>query len=342
MEKNKNSNIILKSIFFLLVLGFVFAGEASALTLSPARIEVNGNKGEVIKKDITLYNDSKTTETYYVSYSNFEAQGETGSPRFVDPKDGLGTWMKTQESTTLEPGQSKTIPLEITIPNNAYSGGHFAVVFFGNNPSSKGEGQVSIGAKTGTLVLLSVTGDVLEAGGILDFDTYGISKNDEMRKKTFFNSLPVTFQYRFKNDGNDRVKPEGEIKIKNMFYITTEKIDANSVSGNILPHSTRLFSIDWIEKAKDKGVNNSFFSKVAYQWQNFAMGPYWASLDLTYGSKDINEREQAFFFVFPWQLILCILVILYILLFVGGKLLKKYNRHIIEKAQRGMINPSES
>ena len=242
------SNITLSVFVFIILFGFVFINKVSALTISPARIEVSGDPGTTIKKEITLFNDSKnSSETYYTSYTNFESQGETGSPRFVEPKNDLGTWMKTDSSVTLQAGKSITIPLTITIPKDAYSGGHFAVVFFGNNPDPKNGGQVSVGAKTGTLVLLSVNGDVLEAGGLADFKTKDNQK--------FYNSLPVAFQFRWKNDGNDRVKPEGNITIHNIFYYPTEKIDANAVSGNILPHSTRLFDIDWIKNPMDENVN---------------------------------------------------------------------------------------
>lgn len=316
-------------ITFIVMLGFVFY-KAEAITLSPARIEVNADPGTTITKDITVYNDQEKAATYYISYSNFEAQGETGSPRFVEPKSGLGTWMDAGKSVYLEPGQSKNIPLSIKIPSDAYAGGHFAVVFFGTVPESKDGGQVTVGAKTGTLVLLSVSGDVLEAGGLADFKTKD--------NKFFYNSLPIEFQYRFKNDGNDRVKPEGNLTIKNILYISRAKINANAVSGNILPHSTRLFDLEWIkykteEDSTDKTFIKSYFDKVYYQWKNFAVGPYMAKLDLVYGTEDIHTTKYKFFFVFPWQLLIIIIVILTGVYFVGKKLIKRYNNYIIKKAK---------
>lgn len=326
--------VLLVATVFLFLLSFQ---KAQALTVSPARIEVSGDPGTTITKEITLSNDSQAgEETYYISYSNFEAQGETGSPLFVEPKSDLGTWMTTQEqSITLKANESKKVVLTINIPNDAYSGGHFAVVFFGNNPNS-GDGQVSVGAKTGTLILLSVNGDVLEAGGLVSFNT--------INKKFFFNTLPVGLEYRFKNDGNDRVKPEGEIKIRNTFYIPVEKIDANTVSGNVLPHSTRLFSGEWIKHKADtneelsKSFMGKYFDKVSYQWKNFALGLYIAKLNLSYGVSENHDSKTAFFFVFPWQLLIIIVLVLIVIFFIGKKLLKRYNKRIIERARLGMIN----
>jgi uncharacterized integral membrane protein len=336
--KNINSSLIFFAVVF--VLFFISHNSAQALTISPARIEISGDPGTTITKQITLFNDSKAgEETYYVSYANFEAQGETGSPLFVEPKGDLGTWMNAGQSVTLKANESKTIILTINIPVGAYSGGHFAVVFFGNKPDEAG--QVSVGAKTGTLVLLSVNGDVLEAGGLASFNT----KNN----KFFYNTLPVGLEYRWKNDGNDRVKPEGEITIRNLFYIPAARINANAVSGNILPHSTRLFNIEWLKYKADTNEApggsfiNQFFKRASYQWKNFAVGPYMAHLDLYYGAQNTNHSSKnVFFFVFPWQLLVIIFIVLAVVIFIGKKLLKRYNKNIIEKARLGMNTPSEA
>ena len=192
----------------------------------------------------------------------------------------------------------------------------------------------------GTLILLTVNGDVLEAGGLASFNT--------RNKQMFYTSLPVSFQYRWKNDGNDRVKPDGKISIRSLFFIPVSKIDANQVSGNILPHSTRLFDIDWVKNPQDKNFVRpesffkGYFSDVSYQWNNFAVGPYLAHLDLSYGAAGIHSTKNTIFFVFPWQLLICIFIALIIIFFVGKKFLKSYNAKIIEKARLGMSTPSDA
>ena len=328
--KIDNSRFRLYFFLFAVFVFFFFHSNAYALTLSPARIEVSGDPGTTVTKDITLFNDSLTTsETYYITYANFEAQGETGSPLFVDPTDDLGTWMTTpMTSVTLAPNETKDIPLSINIPKDAYAGGHFAVIFFGNNPTG---GQISVGAKTGTLILLSVNGNVLEAGGLASFNT--------LNHQFFYNSLPVQMQYRWRNDGNDRVQPVGNVTMHDMFYIPVDQIDANPVIGNILPHSTRLFDLEWLKQNPDSNASppsspiSSFFNRVAYQWNNFAVGLYFAKLNLTYGTQNLHSSKTVVFFVFPWQLLICMLFVFIIFLFVGRILLRRYNRYIIEQAR---------
>lgn len=322
----------------MIVLGLSFLGvkEVQAVSIMPVRIEISGNPGETVTKDVTIMNENDGTETYYSSYANFEASGDTGNPSFVEPRDDIGTWMNVPTSITLKANESKEISISIKIPNNAEPGGHFGAVFWGTSPNNPNSG-VSIGAKTGVLVLLSVNGDVKEAGGLVDFST--------LDKKVFYNTLPVQFVYRFRNDGGDRIKPVGKITMRNIVYLPSDRIDANPTNGNILPNSTRKFEATWLKhpRARDyvepTGTFAKFFGEALYQWKNFAFGPYFAKMSLLYGTEAIRVNKTAFFFVFPWQLIVCLAVIFIILWWGGKKLIRRYNRYIIRKARAGISTP---
>lgn len=324
----------------ILIIGlFSVSNTASALSLSPVRIEVSGNPGETVTKEMVITNESEGNAIYYSSYANFEASGDTGSPSFVEPKNDIGTWISTTASIDLKAKESKTINFSIQIPKDAEPGGHFGAIFWGTNANNSASG-VSVGSKTGVLVLLSVNGDVKEAGGLVDFDTKD--------NKIFYNTLPVSFTYRFRNDGGDRIKPVGKIVMHDLFYIPEDKIDANPGGGNILPSSTRRFNIDWVKDphpqdyVAPKGVAGKFFSQALYQWNNYAFGPYFAKLNLLYSTDAIRVSDTVFFFVFPWQLLLCLALIVFIVLWGGKKVIRRYNKHIIRKARLGMNTPNDA
>lgn len=312
--------------------GFAAPRVTNAITLTPTRFEIRGDPGETLNEEMTLINETENTETVYSSYSNFEAQGESGSPAFVDPKEGLGTWISTDSSVTLAPRQQKQVAFKVTIPKDAEPGGHFAVLFWGNSPP--GKPGVSVGAKTGLLLLLSVNGDVEQNAGLLNFNTVG--------KKFWYKTLPVSFEYRFRNDGGDRIKPEGTIKIRDTVFLPAQKLNANPVEGNVLPASTRKITVDWVkyERPIDYVEPSGFFAKfwdnVSYEWKNFAIGLYSAHLNVAYGADQQHATKTAWFFVFPWQLILVLIIILIIVFWGGKKIIKRYNRFIIEKARAGM------
>lgn len=326
-------------VFAIAVFGFYYPNTASAITLTPTRFELRGDPGETITEDIILINETQNIETFYSSFVNFEAAGESGNPAFVEPKDGIGTWMSTQESITILPSASETIPLTIKIPKNAEPGGYFGVVFFGTSPKAQG-GQVSIGANTGILVLLSVNGEVREEAGLFDF---GTDKN-----KFFYKTLPVSFTYRFTNEGNDRIKPQGKITLLDTIFIPADKIDANPVDGNVLPGSTRKFKVDWIKYERPlnyippSGFFKKYWSEVVYEWKNFAIGLYSAHLNVSYGTQKEHARDFVFFFVFPWELFIVMLLVLIIAFFGGKKLIKKYNSYIIKKAKVAMESARNS
>src|SRR3989344_5921280 len=317
-------SLILVFTFWLMFVQSVFA-----LTISPVRMELSGDPGRTISGTIELFNEQAETKTFYSSSQNFEARGDSGAPYFLpDATKGLASWITIQKSVVLKPQERKKIPFSVQVPNNTEGGGYFAAILWGTSPAGQSEGgQVSIGGKLGGLMLLSGSGKIEEGG-------------------RFVNSLPITFSYRFSNDGSERVKPSGELKIKNLFGFTKATLNANAQSGNVLPGSIRKFSVIWIEKNQEKSDVFSlpetkeklgFFATVKNQWQNFALGPYKAELDLVYGAlseeQATNKAKASYrFFVVPWQLLIIIIIILAIVGFIGWFGLKKYNQWITKKA----------
>ena len=318
------------------MLGLIFVQPVLALTISPVRMEIKGDPGQTLRGEIELFNEQDETKTFYSSSQNFEARGESGAPYFLpDTNKGLASWISVQESVVLKADERKTIPYAIQIPQSVEAGGYFAAIFWSTTPpQSQGSGQqVSVSGKLGMLVLLSVTGELKEGGGLLD-----LKIEDGGR---VVSSFPITFAYRFSNDGGERVKPEGELKVKNLFGFTTVTLEANRQKGNILPGSIRKFEIVWAEKnqeksdvvsVEEKGKDKGFFSAVGNQWRNFALGPYKAELNLSYGKDNKTAESSFWFFVIPWQLLSIIVFILAVLGLGGWFGLKKYNRWIIKKA----------
>ena len=332
----------LKTLFKGVIYTSVFLASfsfACALTISPARVELNGNPGQTVTGQYVLINNQNKTKTFYSSFENFEAQGETGTPNFVGGTEGLATWISAPNEIVLSPNETKKLMYSITIPANADPGGHFAAIFWGTSKpeESAGGGDVSVGAKLGLVMLLRVSGDVEEGGGVLSFETLDEQKVEEegLETQKLFIMLPVDFNYRFQNDGGDRVKPKGTITIKNMLGMTTDVLNANPSEGNVLPSSIRKFRFSWNggdgKKVEQKGMPDGFIETVKYQISHFAFGYYTAHLELTYGTgNELEDNAKAGFFVFPWHLLVVVLLGLFVIIL----LLRSYNKMIIKKAQK--------
>ncbi len=322
MKKYFPNMTYLQKVSFAFIL-FSSLYTTQALTVSPARLEVTVDPGVSSSQEITIVNEQDVDQVYYTSVENFEAQGESGTPNFSSRKEGLASWIQIAESVTIKKGEKMKIPFSITVPQGTDAGGNFAAIFLSTIPPAAGEGEVSVGAKVGMLILLKVSGDIKEDAGVISF----LLKN-ESRVVT---SLPVDFVYRFSNNGNDRVKPVGTTTIRNMIGMTTKELNANPNEGNSLPNSIRRYELTWGEE-KALPVSASFFSHVSYQMRNFALGVYFANLDLSYGTNKTASNSLTFF-VLPWHLLVVIFIIVFVIIMMFSFMLKKYNKFIIKQAR---------
>ncbi len=313
---------------FALTLGlFGTVPGADALTVSPVKLELRGDPGATVGSSFRLINEQDSETTFYVSFANFEAQGEDGTPSFVESGTDLATWIRLipaeLNSVTLAPGASQDIYFEVNIPEDATPGGHFAAIFWGTSPESAGESMdLGLGAKVGILTFLSVNGQVDEEGGLIEF---GLAED-----KKVYNTLPVDFYYRFQNDGGDRVVPQGMISIKNIFGVETDEVSANLSESNVLPLSVRRFEVSWGESLTEEA--QTFWDRVEAQWDQFAFGPYKAEITLTYGTEQSTVVSELRFWAFPWQLLLVLGLSLLLVFTFGTILIRKYNRWIIAQA----------
>lgn len=314
---NKISKILIGAALW------VVAFPVFGLTVSPAKVEITGDPGQTIIGEIELFNEEQTNKIFFTSSENFEPRGDSGAPYFIGAKDGLATWISLNPSVDINSGDRISVPYTINIPQNAKPGGYFSAIFFGTTPVNQDSGgEVSIGGKIGVLILLRVSGDIEESGGLSSFS--------EINNKRFFTGLPVNFEYRFNNTGGDRVVPKGEIKIKNTIRLTSANILANENEGSVLPSSTRRFEVSWGDEKNSSG----FFGTALSQLKDFHLGFYTAELNISWGETNQIATAKYGFFIIPWQLLIIVLVVLLIILFVGKYILKKYNNFIISKAMQ--------
>jgi hypothetical protein len=314
-----------KNLLKFIVALSLFSGVsfASALTISPARIELSGDPGASVSNDLTLINEQENEQTFYTSVENFEAQGESGAPSFSASKEGLASWVTVTDKVTLKKGERIKIPFTVHVPKDADAGGHFAAIFFSTVPPTTSGATLAVGAKVGMLMLLRVSGDIKEGGGLLSF---ALKEGGH-----FSTTLPVNFVYRFNNSGNDRVNPTGTVTIRNTFGLEAASLNANPTVGNILPASTRRFDLTWGDEAPLPD-SASFLNHVSYEARNFAFGFYFANLHLTFNSSGTAD-SSLILFVFPWHLLSVIAIILLILFIILRSLVRRYNRYIIRQAR---------
>lgn len=314
---------IIKTLF---ILGLVlFARDASALTLSPPLKEIGADPGSKVQVIIKVYNESKEEVSVISSATDFMAKPEgSGEPDFLDLKKNeaasdLASWIEIPKTSfKIKPLDWQSVIFEISVPKDAEPGGHYAAIFFTPEKSQPEKGNVSVDYKTGSLVLLTVSGDAKQEGKLESFKI-----KDDVK---FFNYIPVNFEVRVKNNGNVHFRPGGGIEVKNIFgkKTTALPILKEESGGNVLPGSIRKYDVVWGEKDLPQG----FWNIVKYEWNNFHMGSYTAvaTAGLPQG---LSDPMSVSFWIIPWHLIIVILALLVVIWFA----FRTYNRWIIKKAK---------
>lgn len=316
----------------------IFAGlsfgvrDAHALTVSPPVKELAGDPGETVQYIVKLYNETKDAVTVKATATNFTAkENGAGEPDFADlgtEKEAtydLASWMSLPEGAiSINPLDWQTVIININIPKDAEPGGHYAAAFF--TPTKKDAASadgVSVDYKTGSLALLTVTGEAKQGGSVKSF----ILKNN----KSFFEYVPVNMELRVENTGNVHFRPGGAIEIKNILNKKSAELAVinSEEGGNVLPNSTRRYDIVWGSQ-DEKNMPQNFWQKVQYEFKNFHCGKYTAIAAIVLPQGNATPMEVSFWII-PWQLLLVVVVGLVVVWFV----FRTYNRWIIKKARNG-------
>ena len=276
------------------LIGAATAQETSQVTISvsPPTFELSANPGERLENSFRIINGTDSELTLSTAVKNFTAEGEEGAVNLTDDDTGfsLASWISVNpETAILPPRGSQTFAFSIDVPDNAEPGGHFGSVIVSTNPVQIDSTGAAVSQEAGPLILLGVAGDVDQSAKIVSFAA----------QKGFWEKGPVVLETRIANEGNVHFKPSGTIAVKNMFGREITRI--NLEERNVLPDTTRKLLNEWSP--------------------GFAVGRYTADLSVVFGQDQNVETASATFVIFPYKIIVPILLglILLIVLLVRGR-----------------------
>lgn len=291
-----------------------------ALEIAPPVLDIRGNPGETVEAKISLRDISTVKILVRNEINDFVAAGEDGTPKIlVEPGEespySIKSWISPLPEIELEPRQIEELTVNIAIPANAAPGGYFGVIrFTAEAPALSGTG-VSLSASLGTLVLLRVNGEAKEAMSVEEFYV-----DKDQNRSWLFESAPIIFHERLRNEGNVHEQPRGQISIKDMFGQKIANLNVNLENRNVLPGSVRKF-----EQPLDETVIGD----------RMLFGRYTADLEIDYGSGETRKTvtSQLSFWVIPYKLIAGIVLGLILLFFVLRIAIKRYNERLLGQAR---------
>ena len=325
------------------------------LTISPLPISLKTKPGQTTTTPLSVQNTGSQPVQLRVSLMKFSAKNDTGEPVIQDPGPG-DTYLKwvsfSKTSFLANPGVLNTVTMTIKVPKDAGFGYYYAVMFSqdtGNQP--KATDRNTVNGAVASLVLMEV-------------DAPGLRRELQVTSftstKKVYQYLPATFTITVKNTGNTHAVPQGNIFIGRTDdgnFINTLPI--NEEQGNVLPNSSRTFTVDWgngfpsyeVKRQNGQIVSEQSGKPVKELKWNLAnadklrFGKYMASMTLVYdnGVQDVPINGTLTFWVIPWIPILIIIAILALLgfgifAFVRGT----YRRAKRLKRPSGKSNKSSS
>jgi len=304
--------IYLLSILFLAIFSWCFVGGTAEaylvenlnlsstgdIIVGPGKTEVLLSPGDTYSMSVTASNATGMTKIIKFTAEDMGASNDPSTPlQFLGDKKGpysLKDFVKTEtDQLQLLAGQRVTMPVTISIPQDAAPGGLYgAIMVAAENlpgattvPSGQVGGQVNLITRVAVLVFVRVKGDVLESSYLKDFTA----------DKNFYEQGPVSFKITSENTGSVYLSPYGAIEVKDMLGRT---IDTRQVDPwFVLPKVNRTRDITW----------NS----------NFLFGKYTAVLTLHRGymnAKDVIDTKSINFWIIPWKIVTVGLIILILII----------------------------
>ena len=240
------------SLFLLSIVGlFIVVNNVEAqdidlnkesITLSPAINKPTTEPGAIISDKLTILNTGKTEYRFLLYAGPYSVKQETYDPNYTEVNDRTEAYQWVQFEKTdivLKAGEQIVVPYTVKVPSNVQSGGHYAVLFAETQPKLIEGTQVARKKRVGSLVYLTVDGDINKSGSMVDWDV-----------PLWQTKRPIAGQVRIKNDGNVHFQANSTIKFKNIFGRTVLTHNQEHI---ILPGTTRRIS-STLERSLPVGI----------------------------------------------------------------------------------------
>jgi hypothetical protein len=229
----------------------------SGLSISPTLSEMTLKPGQADTLDITLKNITSNNITAQASIYDFESDNNTGSPKILGESKGdnphsIGKFITGLEDVPLKVGEQKKITLPVQAPSDVAPGAYYGIIRYKAIPTGENApapGEVSLSASVGTIVLISVPGNVKEQVQLTGLHVY---KGDS--DGTLFFDKPDKVGVEIKNMGNGFVKPFGTVEVRDMAgkKIYSYQLNNTNPRATILPGSSRIF-LDTLKNVSGPG-----------------------------------------------------------------------------------------
>jgi hypothetical protein len=301
----------------------IFSGLASAatntapgsgLSISPLHNQFTLDPGQTASLQINVKNITNNAVLAKAYVNDFKSDNNTGNPVIItDPNKQLPTSIKKfvhVQDVQLAVGEKKQVTVPVSIPADATPGAYYGIIRFRAIPAGSqtpAEGEVSLSASVGTIVLIQVKGNLKESAQLSALKVYSGNSSG-----TFFFKKPNKASVEINNLGNSFIQPFGKVALNNMGGKTIYSYELNNTNprSTVLPGSKRNF-IDPL-----KNINKP--------------GRYTISASIALGDgSDVLVSQKTFWYITGWMLatVFIVLAVIAAATFIAYRHYKRSRRH---------------
>ena len=272
---------------------------ANDFVVGPGKTEIKINPGESSLKNIVVTNRYGKEMKFNIKIEDLTSGSNSSEAiSLLGEEKGpysLRDYIKPEVmSFVLQQGDRASVPVTISIPEDATPGGLYGAIIItteSTDPLEKTQIEeaqarsgIVIESRIASLFFVRINGPVNEEGLLDGFST----------DKKYYKSGPINFTYSFENKGSIYLNPYGVIEVKNLYGTVVEQISVNPYF--VMPEFTRTMTKVWDRE--------------------FTMGRYKATLKLNRGYGDIIDEKTVVFWVLPIKMVAGILIGLFLLLVI--------------------------
>jgi hypothetical protein len=267
----------------------------SGLSISPTISQYTIAPGGSAAVKITLKNITVDNVTAQGFVNDFTADGTTGNPKILTNNttptpNSIRNFVFGLDNLTLQRGEQKNLTIGLQVPKDATPGAYYGIIRFKAVPvgqNAPAPGQVALTASVGTIVLITVPGNIREQVQVKGLHVYRGGQDGSV----FFGS-PTSIGVEVANFGNGFIAPFGNVEVRNMFKKTVVSYQLNNPKqpGNILPASSRVFT------QNIKGINQ--------------IGRYTVIASVSYGKgSQVLSVQKTIWLIPKWVAVLFVLIV---------------------------------
>jgi hypothetical protein len=265
--------------------------------VGPGKIELQLSPGQSQTVNLTVANRLGSDKIFSVTEEDFTGSNDPNQPVILLGSDrgpySLKDDIHIPSATVPIPfGDKASIPITVTVPENAQPGGLYGSVLIsvlsspGTTTSSGVGASNPIITRIGTLFFVRIPGTVSADGQLTGFS---LSSGNVIWSSSLSKTSPIFFNLLFKNAGDVYLAPYGTISVTNMMGSTVANISVDPWFA--MPQSLRFRQVEWDP--------------------TFLFGRYVAHTVINRGyvsSSTATDTADVVFWVIPWGIILLVFV----------------------------------